>query len=198
MIDKELFRLIGGNKKYIFIAVALQVLGLIANVSITASVCYAVYLLSKNAEAVLFIYPLIGAVLGIAVRYTCSRITGDIKDKLGRGVKRDLREKVYNKILRLGVKTTDGMSMAGLTQVSVEGVEQLDLYYSSYLPQFFFCDDRTRNIVPDMRMDRLENGSRTDCLCAAYPRVDSCREQVCKENLRKILGQIHLNGRQVS
>ena len=75
MIDKELFRLIGGNKKYIFIAVALQVLGLIANVSITASVCYAVYLLSKNAEAVLFIYPLIGAVLGIAVRYTCSRIT---------------------------------------------------------------------------------------------------------------------------
>lgn len=139
MVDKELFRLIGGNKKYIFIAVALQVLGLIANVSITASVCYAVYLLSKNAEAVLFIYPLIGAVLGIAVRYTCSRITGDIKDKLGRGVKRDLREKVYNKILRLGVKTTDGMSMAGLTQVSLEGVEQLDIYFSSYLPQFFFA-----------------------------------------------------------
>lgn len=139
MIDKELFRLIGGNKKYIFIAVALQVLGLIANVSITASVCYAVYLLSKNAEAVLFIYPLIGAVLGIAVRYTCSRITGDIKDKLGRKVKKDLRERVYNKIVKLGVKTTDGMSMAGLTQVSVEGVEQLDLYYSSYLPQFFFA-----------------------------------------------------------
>ena len=38
MIDKELFGLIGGNKKYIFIAVALQVLGLIANVTITASV----------------------------------------------------------------------------------------------------------------------------------------------------------------
>ena len=30
------------------------------------------------------------------------------------------------------------MSMAGLTQVSMEGVEQLDLYYSSYIPQFFF------------------------------------------------------------
>ncbi|MDE5666846.1 MAG: ABC transporter ATP-binding protein/permease [Clostridia bacterium] len=29
--------------------------------------------------------------------------------------------------------------MAGLTQVSMEGVEQLDLYYSSYLPQFFFA-----------------------------------------------------------
>ena len=139
MVDKELFRLIGGNKKYIFIAVLLQAIGLVANVAITGSVCYAVYLLTQNAEAVKFVYPLIGAVVGIIVRYLCSRATGDIKDKLGRSVKKDLRERVYNKIVKLGVKTTDGMSMAGLTQVSVEGVEQLDLYYSSYLPQFFFA-----------------------------------------------------------
>ena len=139
MIDKELFKLIGGNKKYIFIAVLLQAIGLIANVAITGSVCYAVYLLTQNAEAVEFVYPLIGAVVGIIVRYICSRATGDIKDKLGRSVKKNLRERVYNKIVKLGVKTTDGMSMAGLTQVSVEGVEQLDLYYSSYLPQFFFA-----------------------------------------------------------
>ena len=139
MIDKELFKLIGGNKKYIFIAVLLQAIGLIANVAITGSVCYAVYLLTENAEALKFIYPLSGAAAGIIVRYICSRLTGDIKDKLGRSVKKDLRERVYNKIVKLGVKTTDGMSMAGLTQVSVEGVEQLDLYYSSYLPQFFFA-----------------------------------------------------------
>ena len=139
MIDKKLFRLIGGNKKYIYIAVLLQAIGLIANVAITGSVCYAVYLLTENAEAVKFVYPLIGAVVGIIVRYICSHATGDIKDKLGRSVKKDLRERVYNKIVKLGVKTTDGMSMAGLTQVSVEGVEQLDLYYSSYLPQFFFA-----------------------------------------------------------
>ena len=139
MVDKELFRLIGGNKKYIFIAVLLQAIGLAANVAITGSVCYAVYLLTQNAEAVKFVYPLISAAAGIIVRYICSRATGDVKDKLGRSVKKNLRERVYNKIVKLGVKTTDGMSMAGLTQVSVEGVEQLDLYYSSYLPQFFFA-----------------------------------------------------------
>lgn len=53
-------------------------------------------------------------------------------------MKKDLREKTYKKILKLGVRSTDGMNMAGLTQVSMEGVEQLDLYYSAYLPQFFF------------------------------------------------------------
>ena len=138
MIDKELFKLIGNNKKYIFFAVLLQSIGLIANVGITASVCYSLYLLIQNGDVIKFVYPLIVAVVSIVARYVCSRATGDIKDKLGRSVKKDLRERVYNKIVKLGVKTTDGMSMAGLTQVSVEGVEQLDLYYSSYLPQFFF------------------------------------------------------------
>lgn len=139
MIDKELFKLIGGNKKYIFTAVLTQVIGLVANVAVTGSVCYAVYLLTVSAAYSEFVYPLIGAILGIAIRYICSRLTGEIKDKLGRQVKKDLRERVYDKIVKLGVRTTDGMSMAGLTQVAVEGVEQLDLYYSSYLPQFFFA-----------------------------------------------------------
>ena len=139
MIDKELFKLIGKNKKYIFIAVALQVLGLVANVGITASICWAVYLAITKAEPIIYLYPAICAVTGIAVRYTMTRLTGDIKDVLGRKVKKDLRERTYNKIVKLGVRSSDGMSMAGLTQVSMEGVEQLDLYYSSYLPQFFFA-----------------------------------------------------------
>ena len=139
MIDKELFGLIGGNKKYIFAAVVLQAIGLIANVGITACICWAVYLVTVGAEPIAYIYPATGAVCGITLRYAMTRLTGDIKDKLGRSVKKDLRERVYNKIVKLGVKSTDGMSMAGLTQVSMEGVEQLDLYYSSYLPQFFFA-----------------------------------------------------------
>ena len=75
----------------------------------------------------------------MAVRYATTRLVGDLKDTLGRSVKKDLRERVYNKIVRLGVRSTDDMSMAGLTQIALEGVEQLDLYYSSYLPQFFYA-----------------------------------------------------------
>lgn len=139
MIDKELFRLIGGNKKYIFIAVALQTIGLLANVSITACLCWTIWLAIQKAEWLAFVYPAVCVSVAVVVRYTMTRLTGDIKDKLGRSVKKDLRERVYNKIVKLGVRSTDGMSMAGLTQVSMEGVEQLDLYYSSYLPQFFYA-----------------------------------------------------------
>ena len=139
MLDKELFKLLGGNKKYIFYTVALMVLGLFANVCITASICWAISLVVGKAEPIAYVYPTLCALVGIVVRYTASRSTGDLKDVLGRKVKKDLRERTYNKIVKLGVRSTDGMSMAGLTQVSMEGVEQLDLYYSSYLPQFFYA-----------------------------------------------------------
>ena len=139
MIDKNLLRLLGENKKYIFYAVGLMVLGLFASVGTTASICWAIYLLTVSAESAAYIAPAVCAVIGIAVRYTASRLVGDLKDLLGRKVKKDLRERVYNKIVKLGVRSTDGMSMAGLTQVSMEGVEQLDLYYSSYIPQFFYA-----------------------------------------------------------
>ena len=138
MFDKDLLKLIGPNKKYVIYTVLLMVLGMLANIGITASVCWAVYILIEGEPPIAYAYPAITAAAAIVVRYIASRCTGNLKDMLGRKVKRDLRERTYDKILKLGVRSTDGMSMAGLTQVSMEGIEQLDLYYSTYLPQFFF------------------------------------------------------------
>ena len=42
MIDKKLLALLGHNKKYIFYAVGLMIVGLFANLAITASICYAI------------------------------------------------------------------------------------------------------------------------------------------------------------
>ena len=143
MIDKNLLRLLGENKKYIFIAVALMAVGLLANVGITACICWAIGLTihydKYSGGAVIFLWPAVCMLAGIMIRYICSRLVGDVKDTLGRKAKKDLREKIYNKIVALGARSTDGMSMAGLTQVSMEGVEQLDLYYSTYIPQFFYA-----------------------------------------------------------
>ena len=138
MFDKELIRLIGAHKKYVIYSVLFMILGMLANIGITASICWAVYLLIEKQPALMYIYPAMTAIVAIIIRYIASRLTGDWKDVLGRKVKKDLRARTYDKILRLGVKSADGMRMAGLTQVSMEGIEQLDLYYSTYLPQFFF------------------------------------------------------------
>lgn len=142
MIDKKLLGLLGENKKYIFYTTALMIAGLIANIAITACICSAIWLAAgsgENIDGIFFIRIAVIALISVIVRYITSRLSGSLKDLLGRKVKKDLRERVYNKIVKLGVRSADGMSMAGLTQVSMEGVEQLDLYYSSYIPQFFYA-----------------------------------------------------------
>ena len=143
MIDKKLLALLGHNKKYIFYAVGLMIVGLFANLAITASICYAIQYAAEYASSSSnvqgFILPAVIVIIAMAIRYVTSRSIGDLKDTLGRNVKKDLRQKIYDKIIKLGVRTTDNMSMAGLTQLSMEGVEQLDLYYSAYIPQFFYA-----------------------------------------------------------
>ena len=143
MIDKKLLRLLGDDKKYIFYTVALMLIGLFSGITVTACICRAIKLAAEydihSGGALIFLPTAIVAFIGMALRYTCSRISGNLRDKLGRKVKMTLRERIYNKIVKLGVRSTDEMSMAGLTQASMEGVEQLDLYYSVYIPQFFYA-----------------------------------------------------------
>ncbi|MBQ7906465.1 MAG: ABC transporter ATP-binding protein/permease [Clostridia bacterium] len=144
MIDKNLLKLLGNNKKYIGYTVLTMLLGLLSSIGTTASICWGIHIAINydtlyGSDSFCFVWPTIGAALCIAVHFLASRLAGDLKDLLGRKAKKDLRQRVYNKIVRLGLRSTDDMSMAGLTQVSMEGVEQLDLYYSSYIPQFFYA-----------------------------------------------------------
>ena len=141
MIDKRLFRLLGENRRYVGYCVALQLASLAASLTVTACLCRAIYLAAQKnfPETGAFFILAAAGFAAMAVRYLAVRKAGDLKDLLGRKAKQDLREKVYDKIVRLGVRSADGMSMAGMTQVALEGVEQLDLYYSSYLPQFFYA-----------------------------------------------------------
>ena len=125
MIDKKLLSLLGGNRKYIFYTVALMVLGMLASVTVTASLCKAISLAAEynvnSGGPIIFLSPALAAVAGILVRYAASVLSGNLKDALGRRAKKELRQQVYDKVVRLGVRSTDGMSMAGLTQVAMNG-----------------------------------------------------------------------------
>ena len=139
MIDKNLFKLLGKNKKYLFIIVFLMIIGLFANLGFSAMIALTIYYASINSDFDKYIMPIGVAVGCIIIRYLIHRITVELKDLLSRNVKKDLREKGYEKIISLNGKTNEDIGVAGLTQVLMEGVEQIDLYYSEYLPQFFYA-----------------------------------------------------------
>ena len=139
MIDKDLLSMLGNNKKYIFYSVSLMILKLVANIGVTATVCAMMFLLIQHSQANSYIGLAVIAGVCIIIKYIATLYIEQLKDTLGRNVKKDLRQKTYNKIVKLGVNSTDNTSMATLTQMSMEGIEQLDLYYSSYIPQFFYA-----------------------------------------------------------
>lgn len=139
MIDKNLFKLLGKNKKYIFIVVILMVLSLLLNLNITYLICKSLNKAINKDDFKSYISISIIILICIILRFILTILISNTKDILGRNVKKDLRDKMYDKILTLGTKNLEGINMAGLTQISIEGIEQLDIYYSTYLPQFFYA-----------------------------------------------------------
>lgn len=55
-----------------------------------------------------------------------------------KAVKKTLRERIYEKLLRLGASYNEQVKTSEVVQVAVEGVDQLETYFGAYLPQFFY------------------------------------------------------------
>ena len=86
MIDKKLLALLGANKKYIYYTVALMILGLFANLSITVAICRTIELavnFQQYETARVFLLPAAIAAAGAAVRYAASRGAGTQTKKSG-------------------------------------------------------------------------------------------------------------------
>ncbi|MCF0261177.1 MAG: cysteine ABC transporter ATP-binding protein, partial [Erysipelotrichaceae bacterium] len=138
MMDKQLMGMLKGRRKRLAALVALMLGGMLANIGITACICLMISQISQPDGLKAILIPAVLAALCTAARYVISRAAGSVRDSLGRSMKKELREKTYDKLIRLGLGFENHMSMAGLTQVAMEGIEQLDLYFSVYIPQFFF------------------------------------------------------------
>ena len=76
--------------------------------------------------------------LVVIVRFMCERLTARSSYLACVDVKRILREKIYEKMLRLGASYSEQVSSSEVVQVSTEGVEQLETYFGKYLPQLFY------------------------------------------------------------
>ena len=138
MFNKEIFNLLGKNKKYVVYVVILMIINLFSSLGITAMIAYSIHLLIENKENTFIIIPIILIFVFMILRYFLVRSINRLKNILGNSVKKDLRNKTYKKISKLGVNATNEYSNTTLTQISLEGIEQLDIYYSSFIPQFFY------------------------------------------------------------
>lgn len=140
MINKRLIGMVSESKKYVAAGVAFQWVSLAANILLTGAICrlLAALWMGTAAPADLFKLGALAAA-ALAVRFGCTMACANMSWRSSRAVKAKLRRRIYEKLLRLGTAGRQQVNTSEAVQVAVEGVDQLEIYFGQYLPQFFYA-----------------------------------------------------------
>lgn len=141
MIKTRLIEQVPSSKKYIALTVLAQWLKTVVNIVM-------IFILSNLLAQILDgkafdfkrLLPYLGALAAVMfVRYLCGYASSQTSFFASSEVKKVLRQKMYKKLTRMGASYSEKVSTSEVLQVFVEGVDQLELYFGKYLPQFFFA-----------------------------------------------------------
>ncbi len=140
MIDKRLLKTVPNSKKYIALNVVFQWISLCVNAFMMISITvFLQKILNNNLNYKSVLYIFIVLFICVIVRYFCSVYSNKMSYMSSKSVKQVLRQLIYKKLLKLGNSYNQKISTSEVVQISVEGVEQLETYFGSYLPQLFYA-----------------------------------------------------------
>lgn len=139
MIDKRLLRYFSESKKTIAQVVGLKCLLLVLNSLATGLLVYALRLFFTESG---WQKPLSFAVIGSFVIYLSRFFVAKKEVRLAyrasASVKEKMRSRLFQKLMGFGVYYKERLRSAEAVQIIGEGIDQLEIYFSAYLPQFFY------------------------------------------------------------
>lgn len=139
MIKTRLVGLLSHAKKYIVYTILWQWMALLSQVLAVFSIADLLErVIYQSVTAAVVERTIITMILVVVVRFICERMGTRSSYLACVDVKRILRVKIYEKMLKLGASYKEQVSSSEVVQVSTEGVEQLETYFGKYLPQLFY------------------------------------------------------------
>ncbi len=124
---------------YIAIHVLAKWIALIGNlVLMTVLTVFLAELYEGHANSHAFIKTAVVSAGVLFVRFCMHLLEAKMRYLCIKTMKTTLRERIYTKLLRLGATYKEQVSTGGLLQDTVEGVDQLEHYYGTFLPEFFY------------------------------------------------------------
>lgn len=140
MFDKRLLALVPSARKFIAADVVFQWIALLANIVLFFMIGSFLQTLLADAVTVQAAANLaVFAALAVVVRMACQTLAQRMGLAASEAAKRAVRQEVYDKLVRLGPSYRERVSTSEAVQISVEGTEQLESYFGSYLPQLFYA-----------------------------------------------------------
>ena len=140
MINKRLIGTVSESKKYIAGNVVAQWCSLAANITMMYGITKLfadVY--EGNYTSGRLITTVVVIAVAVVVRFICALVSSKMSFLSSKTVKKTLREKIYKRLLKLGMSDRENVQTSEVVQVAVEGCDQLETYFGAYLPQFFYA-----------------------------------------------------------
>ena len=139
MFHKRLIKEFRENQKNIWGMVLTQWVMLIANVvlMLQTATFIAGMVRGENLQNQSIRLLVTLAVVGV-VRSLMSLFNSKLSFEASKQVKARLRMMVYEKMMRLGSSYKEYFQTSEVVQITTEGVEQLEIYFGKYMPQFFY------------------------------------------------------------
>ena len=135
MINKRLIQTVGESKKYIAANVLCQWISLLANITLMVAVARVLAAVIEEPEP-MDVWPVVGVTaFTLVLRFLCTWGSARMGYCSSRTVKKRLREKIYQKLLRLGSAYREQARTSEVVQGAVEGGDQLETYFGGYLAQ---------------------------------------------------------------
>lgn len=138
MFHKRLLKEFPDNQKCVAGIVAAQWVSLLANVTLMFVLAQFVSNLLGTVSSVSTGMLFLVFVAAFLVRLLAANVADRLSYQASTRVKRRLRERVYEKLMELGTEYHDVTATSEAVQVSTEGVDQLEIYFGKYVPQFFY------------------------------------------------------------
>lgn len=139
MFNKRLLSEFKENKILVVGMVITQWLSLLANVLLIYTMSdFIMKVFNRQVESKDIYILAITAITVMAVRTVMNSLNSSLSFKASTGVKKRLRQMIFEKLIRLGSGYKEKLQTAEAVQITTEGVEQLEIYFAKYIPQFFY------------------------------------------------------------
>ncbi|MFV0379601.1 MAG: ABC transporter ATP-binding protein/permease [Anaerorhabdus sp.] len=139
MINKRLLKFVSPYKKYIYYNVLFQWISLISQIIIIGIIANMINkLFDKTIDNNIVLISTLIVVICLIIRFVMDKLIIKMSFFASREIKVSLRSAIFNKLYSLDAQKRSEIRNGELTQLCVEGTNNLDVYFGMYLPQFYY------------------------------------------------------------
>lgn len=136
MIEKRLLRTMEEERKTLFTIVLFKIFSLLLNIWMIFTIAGFIEDLSLHRER---IFSLLFVIVVVALgQVLFARIQSRLSYDISKNIKFKLRKRLFEKVYGYGMSYSEQVYPAEVVQLSVEGIEQLDMYFGNFLPQLIY------------------------------------------------------------